>query len=511
MLTKRRHCRASSCRTGIARAHQTHSPGALAAALLAVSLLLPACWTDEPQPVDLSGLGGAGQGGGGGYGAGQLGWTSGTGSLSEVWLNFIRCTGTVTQSSFKSLDVDAEGSALLGGWLDGECTLFGPGPVVTAGQDIITARLGSVAGLPQWTGSYGDGSDQALDRTAGGPLGLVLGGRVAGTLDLGSGVLLIEFPSGDQPHGSLFVAGLDVYGDAQWGRVFDVNAYYVDLHVSSNVAGEVLLGGGPAIDEVDFGGGLLPANMSGFYLAKLDAVGGHLWSHVLGPTPPSGAALRALALTSSGDVLLAGELRGQLVLPGGQLDSGGEDALFLAKLDSAGTHLWSTVIAISDACNLQMVTHASGSVSLGAVCIGTVDFGEGPNGQLGQRALHLARFALDGSLLWSRTWPTEHADRVRLAPAPNDAVILAADFQPSIDFGDGVLPSAGRRDLAIAEIAAGGETVWSQRFGDEWDQSADAIAVSNAGSVLVLGNGLESEPDTVTPGYDVAQVLQLAP
>jgi hypothetical protein len=67
-------------------------------------------------------------------------------------------------------------------------------------------------------------------------------------------------------------------------------------------------------------------------------------------------------------------------------------------------------------------------------------------------------------------------------------VAVVGVFADSIDFGGGPVVSAGSYDVFVAKLDADGEHLWSQRFGDAIEQRGSDIAMDDDGNVVVTGN-----------------------
>src|SRR5205814_1754525 len=103
--------------------------------------------------------------------------------------------------------------------------------------------------------------------------------------------------------------------------------------------GDVLVTG-EAAGNVDFGGGPLGDAGIGFdiFVVKLDSTGSHLWSKRFGDAANQGGA--GIAVDAAGGVLVTGFLAGTADFGGGSLPSKGSADVFVAKLDADGGYLW---------------------------------------------------------------------------------------------------------------------------------------------------------------------------
>jgi hypothetical protein len=66
-------------------------------------------------------------------------------------------------------------------------------------------------------------------------------------------------------------------------------------------------------------------------------------------------------------------------------------------------------------------------------------------------------------------------------------VILTGRFWDTVNFGGRTLTSAGAEDIFIAKFDAGGNHVWSQRYGDDNSQYAYSATVDASGNVVLTG------------------------
>jgi outer membrane protein assembly factor BamB len=110
---------------------------------------------------------------------------------------------------------------------------------------------------------------------------------------------------------------------------------------------------GPVAGKLEIGGVLHTSE--GPFIAKFDAEGAFVWVRVFDPEPfgtmPGRAALARVTTAVDGSVIAGGDFFGTLNLGGDDLVFGGSmegprTFGYLAKLDAAGTHLWSKSASI---------------------------------------------------------------------------------------------------------------------------------------------------------------------
>ncbi|WP_438043364.1 PE-PGRS family protein [Sorangium sp. So ce128] len=122
-----------------------------------------------------------------------------------------------------------------------------------------------------------------------------------------------------------------------------------------------------------------------------------------------------------------------------------------------------------------------------------INFGGEADALVSDGGLDLFVVKLDaaGSHVWSRRFGGK-SDQVAFAVATDSIgnVVVAGEFEGTLNFGADAsteLVSAGGKDLFVAKLDADGNHLFSKRFGGELDQGATAVAITEAGEIVVLG------------------------
>jgi uncharacterized protein (AIM24 family) len=323
---------------------------------------------------------------------------------------------------------------------------------------------------------------------------LLAAGCAAGT----DGELLL--PGGDEGDRLLEAAG----AAGQGGGDFGINSTHIWSAAYGGAGGDrgpvdmaldssdnILLAGGFE-GTVDFGGGPLTAlGLRGMFVAKLDDTGAHLWSHSYGSALSTFQVIVNIAVDSSGNVLLAGVFDDSVDFGGGPLTTSSR-AMFVAKLDSSGNHVWSQ--SFDCFCGGRVAVDSSGNVLLAGSFDGTLDLGGGTMTDTSQGDLFVAKFAANGAHVWSQSYTNgdplgfQGAEGITVDSADN--VIVAGDLEGSVNMGGGTL--AGQADVYVAKLNSSGVHQWSQKFGDPPPATPDyqhlmALAVDGSDNVLLMG------------------------
>jgi hypothetical protein len=203
------------------------------------------------------------------------------------------------------------------------------------------------------------------------------------------------------------------------------------------------------------------------YVLKLEANGGLVWSKAFAYT--ASLELRAIRVSSSGAIALAGSLMGRLDLGGNELTVPSFmldtlPAAFVLRLDAAATLVSSRLLPTTGVHNQPLALPGAG----------------GTNG-LGRSVATDVEFCPDGG------------------------IVMAASFQGAIDLGITVLPNDDLLDAVVLKIDASGAPEWSRHvhsmlgetipgnaggaagFIPEGSVSPAALAVSPEGRIAVTG------------------------
>jgi hypothetical protein len=165
--------------------------------------------------------------------------------------------------------------------------------------------------------------------------------------------------------------------------------------------------------------------------------------------------------------------------------------VFLVKYSSAGAHVWSRRIGgtgfdMGGAVGVD----SGGNVVVAGNFQGTIDCGGGPLTSAGLGDLFVAKYSATGQHLWSKRFGGTGDDYTQgMAVDGAGDVLLTGQFTNTINFGGTALTSAGREDIFLAKLAGStGGHVWSKRFGSSSTTDVGyGVAVDGSGNVAITG------------------------
>lgn len=300
---------------------------------------------------------------------------------------------------------------------------------------------------------------------------VVVAGHFRGTVDFGGGPLVS--PGGER---DIFVVEFDGSGNHLWSRSFGGAAGNGAAHgVITDAQGNVYVTGA-FTGTIDFGGGALVqpsiggSDESGLFLVKLDVSGNHVWSRRYNSGTAQSLGSEA-ALDPQGNVLLTGYFGGTVDLGTGPLTAQGDRDALVAKLDPAGTTLWSKRYGDgqdnSGDRGASITTNAAGQVYVTGVADGTVDFGAGPVTLPGMSTF-LLRLGPDGAFIDNKVFGNGQGGVLMgigiRVPCDQNPLLAVWGNVPSADFGGGALGSAFGQRTYLARFSDAGAHLWSKAY-----------------------------------------------
>lgn len=292
----------------------------------------------------------------------------------------------------------------------------------------------------------------------------------------------------------VFLAKYSSNGAPSWSRRFGSTGTDRGLAVDADGSGNYVFAG-YMVGTVDFGGGALTsAGAADVFLVKYSATGGHVWSKRFGGS--SSDVPLSVSADAGGNVALAGYFQGTANFGGQNVTSAGGNDVFVARYDVNGSGVWSKSFGgATDDRGTSVVIDGQGAVIATGSFTGAVDFGGGAIANTGGADIFLAKYSSTGSHVWSRGFGTStNVGESGNAVGVDSAnnVLLTGSIVGSIDFGGGGLPSNGSYDVFIAKFRSDGLHLWSKRYGALYDDHGWGITADSAGNVISVGDFVQS-------------------
>jgi hypothetical protein len=272
--------------------------------------------------------------------------------------------------------------------------------------------------------------------------------------------------------------------------------------IAVNASGETYVAG--IFDqEIDFGGTLgkkVPivnddpkakgGKTSDAYLVKVGADGKVVWAQTFGAKRDDAANDVAVR----GDkVIVVGNFLDDLKLGEFTKKSAGSDDAFVAMFDKDGSvqWVWNFGGIDSDGAN-AVVAAPDGGWIVGGSFSGSADFGTTTLKSRGGTDAMLLKVSAGGDLEWVKQFGGAYQDLIsHLAVDGQGNIYVQGQFKDLADWGGKTKLKAGGGsdlDVVLAKYDLNGDHVWSQRFGNAFNDVAGGVTVDPSGHVTMVGS-----------------------
>lgn len=415
-------------------------------------------------------------------------------AVSPAWAgqspsyNWARPAGSDVSDSTNAVAQDAAGNVVAAGCFAGSVD-FGVGPMSSAGGlDGFLARYDATGNI-LWAKQFGGTTDDTATGVAISSAGnVIVAGTYTGTINFGDG------PKNSAGATDIFLASYTSTGVLLWSKSFGGTSVELPPSLALDASGNICLAGG-FHNTINFGGGALnSAGLTDAFLAKFSPTGTFIFAKRFGDSADQWA--NSVAVDPSGNILLTGQFKGTIVFGGPTLTSAGGNDIFVAKFDSSGNQLWTKGYGdLADQIGSSIAADGSGNVLVTGSIRGTTDFGGGPiaaNGadifvlKLDPAGNHFASKGIGG--------PGDDTGRGIAADSAGN-IVLTGDFAQTVDFGGGLVTSAGGTDGFLLRLDPGGAYLCGRTFGDTADDHGNAVARAASGQTLILGGSFDNTAD----------------
>jgi hypothetical protein len=248
--------------------------------------------------------------------------------------------------------------------------------------------------------------------------------------------------------------------------------------------------------EADFGGSVgvkKSAGKSDAFVAKFGPDGKLAWAHTFGAAREDSAN----AIAVRGDkIVVAGTFLDEIKVGTFTKKSGGSDDLFIAAFDKDGNTdwLWTGGGIDSDGVNTIAAIPDGGWV-IGGSFTDSLDITAGAKAvsmkSKGGTDAILIKLAAGGDTEWVKQYGGSYDDSVmHIAVDANSNIYVQGRFKDKANWGGQELKAGGGsdNDVVLAKYDVNGDHVWSQRFGNAFNEVAGGVAVDPAGNVTIAGS-----------------------
>lgn len=247
--------------------------------------------------------------------------------------------------------------------------------------------------------------------------------------------------------------------------------------------------GGSLRGNQSVGGSTISANTdsSAGFVAKYAQNGAFTWHTKFGGSGP--AYVNGLAIHGD-DPVVTGRFAGTLQYAGINYPSAGNYDAFLTRLTDTGAHLWTLAEGGTgfDEGTSAAVTPTGEVLATGRFS-GSVDFGGGAIQSAGDTDVFTLKVASTGGFLWANGFGgVEHDTPNKLFSTASGGACLAGNFRQDFDFAGQQITSAGDGDFFTAHLDVFGNQVAATPFGGASMDAMYGMAMSPSGETTLVGS-----------------------
>lgn len=302
----------------------------------------------------------------------------------------------------------------------------------------------------------------------------------------------------------------------EWVRQMGGSDFEIGTSIATDYNGDVFISG-RFQDTVDFDPGVGISNLIGsttdstanIFIQKLDSNGNFLWARGIEGNYKFTTA--RITVDNAGNIYLLGSYQGLIDLdPGITSDfrtSTGNYDIFLLKIDSAGSLIWSKVIEVNS--NLpsgSIITDINDNVYFTGLFRNSVDFDPGTGAHILNAPSgggFIEKLNSSGNLVWVKQFDTGIIWGSKIEIDIFGNLCLTGSFENTVDFNPGIgvsnLSSLGKLDCFIQKLDSNGVLIWVKQIGGLGDEYGTSVSTDLLGNVYTTGifeNAVDFDPGT---------------
>lgn len=410
--------------------------------------------------------------------------------VAQNW-QIVKKIGNANEDVANKIATDATGNMYVTGFFSGSLTI-GTAQLISFGnKDIFIAKY-DASGNVLWAVRAGsNGAEEGLGIAVDANENVYVTGAFSGTTTFGN--LTVNSSGGTD----IFIAKYTANGVISWvkraGSTFDDkgNAITVDANGNCFVVGQfrgtVAFGTTNIISE--------GTSSIDIFISKLDTNGNFIFTTKAGGTGSDYG--RGITVDNNGNCYITGDFTATATFGTTSLLTSGNADIFVAKLNSTGTHLWAKKAGRDNTdIGYGIGVDANANVYISGIYVGNAQFSNltlaSNNFQLD---IFIAKYNTNGDIIWVKKAGGASNDHCNdLAVEPNGNSYITGYFPGTATFGTTSLVSIGAEDIYTSKIDSAGNFLWAIKAGGSGSDRGNSVTVTPNGKVLTTGifNGTAS-------------------
>lgn len=398
------------------------------------------------------------------------------------YINWAERGGSAQIDRGQAIHTDNRGYSALTGSFFSSMTLGSVNVTGGSGHSVFIAQADSMGQILWARASTGSGNAYGLGVTRDGSGNVLVTGYFNGSVTLGTTTL------NSTGNDDIFVAKYSSTGTFLWAISAGGTSVDQGFALTADASGNVFVTG-YATGTCNFGSLSISAAFYDAFLVKYNSSGIEQWVRKGGGASTDYG--RGVALDASGNIYLAGDIYGTGNCTFGSITVNGAGAYdaFLAKYDNTGTEQWVRTGggALNDRATAA-TTDPSGNVLITGFFSSAVSFSSNNLNSIGDQDIFVAKYNNAGALQWIRQagGNLSYNAGYGIVTDNSSSVYVTGTFQNTIAFGPLSMQSLGL-DPFVAKYTSGGTPVWIQRAGSGQDDEGKGIGVDTSGRAYVAG------------------------
>jgi hypothetical protein len=199
----------------------------------------------------------------------------------------------------------------------------------------------------------------------------------------------------------------------------------------------------------------------------------------------------AVVYDNQGNYIVAGRYNGTANFGGSNLTSAGSSDLYVAKYNSLGVHQWSKTFGGTGPdvdLDIDIGVDASRSIIIAGNFWNSVNFGGGVLTSAGSADIFVLKLTETGAFTWAKRFGGTGADRVNaISVLSAGSIQLGGAFQNTVNIANTNLTAVGNYDALLFKVASNGTAQWAKAWGSADSDQVNAIGVDTASNIYVGG------------------------
>lgn len=299
----------------------------------------------------------------------------------------------------------------------------------------------------------------------------------------------------------IFIIQFDSNGESTWANTYGSIYHDAGYSIKVDEEGDIITSGvfQGTVDFSNGSGALTSAGTIDVFVLKLDSNGQYKWGNAFGGTGHDSG--ESVSTDVYGNIIIGGYFSGTVDFDSGpgtfNLSSSGGTDYFICKIDSHGALIWVKSFGGNyDEKGISIGVDSMGNAFVLGGFLGTIDLDPGFTtfnvASTGDADVFIQKLDATGNFLWAKTFGGIGFDVGEMIAVSNSGKISATgNFQNVIDLDPGIgledFISNGESDYFVLRLDSAGTFISAASFGGNGFEGSQALFVDGFGNLISTG------------------------